>query len=113
MVINVNRTRPRTRRLVHPNGYLDPIVSWHSRVPCFWGIRSGRCAIGVEDGIFGAQEGEVDWGVGNRRDVLVVEFDEGWVEGGQDGRVDWVEGFVFCHCSCLIDEVGKDVEEEI
>ena len=34
--------------------------------------------------------------------MFIIEVDKCRIEGGKDGRVDWIYGFVlFCHCSWL------------
>lgn len=73
------------------------IMPWNRGVVYFPWLWGWPCSVGVEDGVFRAQDGQVDGFVGGVGDMGVVQVDEDGVEMGQDGRVDWIEGFVVRH----------------
>lgn len=93
----MHRPGPGGRGLVDAHGDRVAVMAWHLRVVYPRGLWGWACPVGVEDGVFRAQDVQVNGFVGCVGDMGVVQVDEDRVEMGQDRRVDRVEGFVVRH----------------
>lgn len=77
-------------------------MAWDSGVVHASGLRRGTGTIGVENGIFGAKDGEINWPAWGVGYMFVIEFDEGRVEMRQHRRMNRVESFVRHGDDCVL-----------
>lgn len=96
------RPRPWRKRLVDPDGDLFALVAGHGGVVDPGAVWRRACAVGVEHGVLGPQDRQVDRASRRIGYILVVEPDELRVEVREDRGMDRVEGFVRHDVWCIL-----------
>jgi hypothetical protein len=100
--INMYRPRPWRERLVDPDGDLFALVAGDGGVVDPGAVWRRACAVGVEHGVLGPQDRQVDRASRRIGYILVVEPDELRVEVREDRGMDGVEGFVRHDVWCIL-----------
>lgn len=95
--INVNRPRSWRRWLVYSDGYLVASVARNCRIinPCT--VRSWSSAVGIENGVFGPENREINRTTRGVGYIIIVELNKFRVQLRKNRRMNGVESFMRRH----------------